>query len=72
MTTTMHLEDDDLVLHYYGEMAEADEARAETHLAGCSACQQNYTRLQRVMAFVDSAPAVEAPQGFEAVAWARL
>ena len=72
MTPTMHLEDDDLVLHYYGEMAEADEARTESHLAACSACQQNYTRLQRVMAFVDSAPAVEAPQGFEAIAWARL
>jgi hypothetical protein len=72
MTTTMHLEDDDLVLHYYGEMADADEARIEAHLADCSACQQNYTKLQRVMAFVDSAPAVEAPPGFEATAWARL
>jgi len=68
----LHLTDDDLVLHYYGEMPGPDEARAELHLAGCAACQTNYTKLQRVMAFVDSAPAIEAEPGFERVAWARL
>ena len=67
-----HLTDDELVLHYYGEMESADEHRAESHLSTCGACQQNYTRLQRVMAFVDSAPAVDAPPGFERTAWARL
>jgi anti-sigma factor RsiW len=68
----LHLTDDDLVLHYYGEMPAADEARAESHLSGCAACQTNYTKLQRVMAFVDSAPAIEAAPGFERLAWARL
>jgi anti-sigma factor RsiW len=72
MSTTLHLNDDDLVLHYYGEMAAAEESRAAAHLAGCAECQGNYTRLQRVMAFVDSAPAVEAAPGFERIAWARL
>jgi anti-sigma factor RsiW len=67
-----HLTDDELVLHYYGEMDGADERRAETHLGECGACQHNYARLQRVMAYVDSAPAVDAPAGFERVAWARL
>src|SRR6185437_11642439 len=70
--TNLHLNDDDLVLHYYGEMPSAEEARAESHLTACDDCQQNYTRLQRVMAFVDSAPAVDAPDGFERLAWARL
>lgn len=68
----LHLTDDDLVLHYYGEMPAPEEARAESHLAACAACQANYTKLQRVMAFVDSAPAVEPDAGFERVAWARL
>lgn len=72
MSTNLHLNDDDLVLHYYGEMAAADEARAGTHLSTCSTCQANYARLQRVMAFVDSAPAVDAAPGFERTAWARL
>jgi hypothetical protein len=68
----MHLNEDDLVLHYYGEMPPAEEQRAATHLAACGDCQENYTKLQRVMAFVDSAPAVEAAPGFERIAWARL
>jgi hypothetical protein len=68
----MHLNDDDLVLHYYGEMPSAEEARAASHLASCVDCQASYTKLQRVMAFVDSAPAVEPAPGFEAHAWARL
>jgi hypothetical protein len=72
MSTNLHLNDDDLVLHYYGEMPAADESRAATHLSTCGACQENYARLQRVMAFVDSAPAVEAAPGFERIAWARL
>jgi hypothetical protein len=69
---TLHVTDDDLVLHYYGELPAADEARTESHLAACGTCQHNYTSLQRVMAFVDSAPAVEPAAGFERVAWARL
>src|SRR2546428_9263466 len=68
----MHLNEDDLVLHYYGEMPSEDEGRAAAHLASCRDCQQHYTTLQRVMAFVDSAPAVEAAPGFERIAWARL
>ena len=68
MSEQLHLTDDDLVLHYYGE----DVPRAESHLAACGTCQSNFTRLQRVMAFIDSAPPVEAPEGFERVAWARL
>src|SRR5262245_38986093 len=68
MTHDLHLTDDDLVLHYYGE----DVPRAESHLSACAACQANFTKLQRVMAFIDSAPAVDAPDGFERMAWARL
>jgi hypothetical protein len=69
---TMHPNDDDLVLHYYGELAGAEEARTTSHLASCAACQRNYTRLQRVLAAVDAAPQLEAPDGFERIAWARL
>ena len=68
----MHLNEDDLVLHYYGEMPAAEEGRATAHLAACGDCQESYTKLQRVMAFVDSAPAFDAPEGFERIAWARL
>ena len=67
-----HLTEDDLVLHYYGEMDAAAEARATAHLGECGECHGSYSRLQRVMALVDSVPAADAPEGFERVAWARL
>jgi hypothetical protein len=72
MIMTTHLADDELVLHYYGEMDAATERSTETHLGECATCQQNYARLQRVMAYIDCAPAADAPAGFERVAWARL
>ena len=68
----MHLNDDDLVLHYYGELDDTAEARATEHLAACGACHDSYTRLQRVLAAVDAAPAPVLPDGFERTVWARL
>jgi hypothetical protein len=68
----MHLNEDDLVLHYYGEMPAADERRAAAHLGECAACQRQFTRLQQVMTMVESAPGVEPAAGFEQIAWARL
>lgn len=70
--STLHLTDEDLILHYYGELDDREEMRIGSHLGTCASCQASYTRLQRVLAFVDSAPAPEAPNGFERTAWARL
>jgi hypothetical protein len=69
-----HLTEDDLVLHYYGEMSRADEARTTSHLGECAACHESYRRLQRVLAAVDeTAFAVpELPANFERTVWARL
>ena len=69
---TNHLTEDDLVLHYYGEMDASAEDAATVHLAGCGECQSAYARLQRVMAAIDAAPAVEPADGFERTAWARI
>jgi hypothetical protein len=68
----MHLNDDELVLHYYGEMDAAEETRAAQHLSTCGACHQSYTKLQRVLAAVEAAPAPELPESFERTVWARL
>jgi anti-sigma factor RsiW len=67
-----HLSENDLILHYYGETERADEARIESHLAGCEECQTAKAALAGVMRLVDSASPVEAPPGFERIAWARL
>ena len=68
-----HLTDDDLVLHYYGELSGRMEAHAVEHLAGCDTCRRGFTRLQRVLGAV-SEPALSADveDGFERRVWARL
>ena len=67
-----HLTEDDLVLHYYGELDSAAGASAIDHLRECHACHAAFTRLQRVLAAVDAAPAPDIAEGFERIVWARL
>lgn len=67
-----HLTEDDLVLHYYGELDAAGESRVTTHLSDCTDCHRSYVRLQRVMAAVDTLPAPAVAEGFERTVWARL
>jgi len=69
-----HLHEDDLVLHYYGEMDDAEEKRTSAHLRECTACGGSYRRLQRVLAAVDEAALArpELPDSFERTVWARL
>jgi hypothetical protein len=67
----MHLTEDELILHYYGE-AEASETGAETHLASCDGCRGAFDALRRVMEAIDAAPVPEPSAGFERTVWARL
>jgi hypothetical protein len=68
----MHLTEDDLILHYYGELEATAAARAGDHLHECSACHVRFTKLQRVLAAVEAAPSPEIADGFERTVWARL
>jgi hypothetical protein len=67
-----HLTDDELILHFYGETDRVDKARVVSHLAACDECRRADQQLRRVMTLVDTASPVEAPPGFERIAWARL
>jgi anti-sigma factor RsiW len=71
---TMHLQDDELILHYYGEADAPAESRTTQHLGECTECRTSYTRLQRVLDAVDEASVVAPalPDGFERTVWARL
>ena len=68
----MHLTDDDLILHYYGELDTSADARVTDHLRACATCHTSFTTLQRVLTAVESAPAPEIADGFERTVWARL
>jgi hypothetical protein len=67
-----HLTEDDLVLHYYGELEGNAAAGAATHLHECGSCRAAFTKLQRVFAMVDAAPEPVVSDGFERIVWARL
>jgi hypothetical protein len=70
--TTDHLEDDELVLDYYGELEAQARERVRAHLASCAGCQRADQELRATLRLVDVAPAVEPPPGFEKAMWARL
>jgi hypothetical protein len=67
-----HLTDDDLVLHYYGELDTAAGEHVAAHLSSCDDCHRGYVKLQRVMAAIDTMPAPALTDGFERTVWARL
>jgi hypothetical protein len=69
-----HLNEDDLVLHYYGETTPRDEAHTTLHLASCVRCRGEFTRLQRVLGVIDetTVSVVDLPPSFERTVWARL
>ncbi|MEN3338417.1 MAG: hypothetical protein V7647_2093 [Acidobacteriota bacterium] len=68
----MHLTDDELILHHYGERAPTDTAGAAAHLETCRTCGAAYAQLQRTLAAVDDSRPPEPPAGFERAVWARL
>ncbi len=65
----MHVNEDALILHYYGE---GDDPSVESHLASCPACRMEFEKLRRVLAMVDEQPVPEPSPAFEREMWARL
>jgi hypothetical protein len=63
-----HLEEEDLILHYYGETGTA----AEPHLSDCPACRDRYQSLQRVLNSVEGAPVPHRDGEYEDAVWNRL
>lgn len=72
----MHLNEDDLILHYYGETGAAGggapESGVDAHLEACGECREAFQALRRVMEAIDAAPVPEPGPGFEHNVWARL
>ena len=56
-----HISEDQLVLFYYGESAEA--VAIENHLSGCESCRSELRSLQLVLNTLDSASVPERPAG---------
>jgi hypothetical protein len=67
-----HVTDDELILHYYGELSAADRARLGEHLQTCRACAAEDARLRQALGVLDDVPVPEPEAGFERIVWARL
>jgi hypothetical protein len=67
---TTHISEEQFVLFYYGESAEAPEI--EGHMAACEACRANFRTLQLVLNTVDSAPVPERNGEYGKTVWGRL
>lgn len=68
-----HLNQEQLVLLYYGEAVDGDDALStERHLAGCPACRAEYQNLQLVLNSVDSATSPDRPADYGARVWKQI
>lgn len=67
-----HPHEDDLVLHYYGELRGPEAGSLERHLRECDSCRESFSRLEQVLRAVDEAPVPEPSTDFEAAVWTRL
>jgi len=65
-----HLEEEQLILFYYGE--EGDALATERHLEECGACRDLYSSLQRVLNVVDSLPVPDRGPDYGQQVWKRL
>jgi hypothetical protein len=65
-----HIGEDQLVLFYYGESAEAETI--ENHLSGCESCRSELRSLQLVLNTVDSVSVPERPTDYGQALWKRL
>ena len=63
-----HLDEDDLILHFYGETGSA----AEPHLADCVDCRNQYQALQRVLNSVEADTLPYRGSEYEEEVWHRL
>ncbi len=66
---TDHLEDEQLILHYYGESGEAE---VESHLHACEYCREQYQNLLRVLNSVDAAPVPARGPEYGAQVWQKV
>jgi hypothetical protein len=67
-----HPHEDDLVLHYYGELRGPAAGSLERHLRECDSCRESFSRLEQVLRAVDDAPVPEPSSDFESAVWTRL
>jgi hypothetical protein len=67
----IHLSEEELILHYYGE-EDGDALATEQHLESCIECRAYYGSLQRILNVVDALPVPPRGPEYEGELWARI
>ena len=62
----------ELVAYVDGQLAPAERAELETHLAGCATCQSALAAERGLSGMLGALPAVRPSPDFEARFWARI
>ncbi|HEY9142307.1 MAG TPA: hypothetical protein VIN93_15515 [Bryobacteraceae bacterium] len=65
-----HLNEEQLVLYYYGEESGVPDAAG--HLKSCGACREAYASLERVLDAADGLPVPQPAEDFGARIWERV
>jgi len=65
-----HLNEEQIVLHYYGDADGEDDVRR--HLAECSACREEFERVQGLLRGIEPPEVPEPPAVFEEKTWLNL
>ncbi|HEY2364352.1 MAG TPA: hypothetical protein VGK36_24775 [Candidatus Angelobacter sp.] len=65
-----HLSEEQIVLHYYGDAEETSEV--ERHLAACSDCRSEFTRVQSLLQQIEPLEVPEPVASFEEKTWLNL
>jgi hypothetical protein len=74
MTEGNHISQDELVLHYYGELAGTAKGNTEQHLHECAECQAEFAKLGQILSAVneETFPVPPRADEFEARVWASI
>jgi len=69
-----HLNEDELVLHYYGDLDAAAKTRASLHIGECKECAAEFARLEQVLAAVNdqTMPVPMRGESYGARVWANI
>jgi hypothetical protein len=65
-----HLNEEELILYYYGELG--DPSALSEHLHACQPCQNRYQALQNLLASLAIAPAPDRSEDYGTQVWRRL
>jgi hypothetical protein len=68
----MHLTEDELVVHAYGEGRQEDETAVDAHLAACPECRSLWEEITATLHMADSAAVPEPAADFEQRMWERV